>query len=414
MNNSSSSLDFLNSSMDNNMIKITEKNFLQKKTERNNNKKVYNKIIKKKEKKQEETNSMLNSERLKNQHQMKINDFFENKNMNILSSNDNDNYFNTIKSQEINNGKYTIYYNRNNSKSAKRFKTPKINNPFVTFSKMLKEKQLKSKYNILIEKGIFTEKEISKIFDIIKEYNTEINDSLIPDTDKLIKITNYFLNKGFNEKVRYTIYKCLINYGIPNVEKYNNFFNNVNFELSKKKLNTPEKMYVLLYVEYIGHFIKNELNMNSIAKNKFISEFYFNRENIEIVTSNLNFINTIKSHSTNIEKYLQSYLANNFDNFFEKAKLKINDGYPKAKDVIIKMLSNIIIKCEKNGFLAYNKIIDDNNIIFEGLKIKGKNLKDKNLEQMISIKLFNIELSEKKLRNAVKEYFLILVSNFKD
>ena len=173
-------------------------------------------------------------------------------------------------------------------------------------------------------------------------------------------------------------------------------------------------MYILLYVEYIGHFIKNELNMNSIAKNKFISEFYFNRENIEIVTSNLNFINTIKSHSTNIEKYLQSYLANNFDNFFEKAKLKINDGYPKAKDVIIKMLSNIIIKCEKNGFLAYKKIIDDNDIIFEGLKIKGKNLKDKNLEQMISIKLFNIELSEKKLRNAVKEYFLILVSNFKN
>lgn len=408
----------------NSVNKSSDVNYLGKKKERND-KKANNQAGNKKIKKQEEKNIKFNIERPKSKQQMKINEFFEDKNKNEMQSYNNSGYLQEIRLPNLNKENYTLYNNKNNkniqrskSKYTKQIKA----NPFHQFSNLLKEKQFKERYkerfkeryNTFIEKGIFTEKEISKVIEITKEYNTEINYSLLQETDKLIKTTNYFLNKGFNENIRYIIYKCLINYGIPSLEKFDIFFNSVNLELTKKKFKTPDKMYILLYIEYINNFIKNELGLNSIAKNKFISEFFFNKENCEIVRSNLNFINTIKNNSANISDFLQSYLENNFDNIFKKSKYLLNNTFPKSQTVIIKILCNIVTKCEKIGFLNYKKIIDDYNIIFDGMTFKGNNLVNQNLEKIISKKLFGKELSEKKLKNAIQDYFLILVSNFHD
>ena len=408
----------------NSVNKSSDVNYLGKKKERND-KKANNQAGNKKIKKQEEKNIKFNIERPKSKQQMKIDEYFEDKNKNEMQSYNNSGYLQEIRLPNLNKENYTIYNNKNNkniqrskSKYTKQIKA----NPFHQFSNLLKEKQFKERYkerfkeryNTFIEKGIFTEKEISKVIEITKEYNTEINYSFLNDTDKLIKTTNYFLNKGFNENIRYIIYKCLINYGIPLLEKFNIFFNSVNLELTKKKFKTPDKMYILLYIEYINNFIKNELGLNSIAKNKFIAEFFFNKENCEIVRSNLNFINTIKNNSANISDFLQTYLENNFDNIFKKSKYLLNNTFPKSQTVIIKILCNIVTKCEKIGFLNYKKIIDDYNIIFDGMTFKGNNLVSQNFEKIISKKLFGKELSEKKLKNAIQEYFLILVSNFHD
>ena len=408
----------------NSVNKSSDVNYLGKKKERID-KKANNQVGNKKLKKQEEKNIKFNIERPKSKQQMKIDEYFEDKNKNEMQSYNNSGYLQEIRLPNLNKENYTIYNNKNNkniqrskSKYTKQIKA----NPFHQFSNLLKEKQFKERYkerfkeryNTFIEKGIFTEKEISKVIEITKEYNTEINYSFLNDTDKLIKTTNYFLNKGFNENIRYIIYKCLINYGIPPLEKFNIFFNSVNLELTKKKFKTPDKMYILLYIEYINNFIKNELELNSIAKNKFIAEFFFNKENCEIVRSNLNFINAIKNNSANISDFLQSYLENNFDNIFKKSKYLLNNTFPKSQTVIIKILCNIVTKCEKIGFLNYKKIIDDYNIIFDGMTFKGNNLVNQNLEKIISKKLFGKELSEKKLKNAIQDYFLILVSNFHD
>ena len=402
----------------NSVNKSSDVNYLGKKKERND-KKANNQVGNKKIKKQEEKNIKFNIEKPKSKLQMKINEFFDDKNKNEIQSYNNSGYLEEIRLPNLNKESYTIYNNKNNkniqrskSKYTKQIKA----NPFHQFSNLLREKQFKERYkeryNTFIEKGIFTEKEISKVIEITKEYNTEINYSLLNDTDKLIKTTNYFLNKGFNENIRYIIYKCLINYGIPTLEKFNIFFNNVNLELTKKKFKTPDKMCILLYIEYINNLMKNELGLNSIAKNKFISEFFFNKENCEIVRSNLNFINAIKNNSTNISGFLQSYLENNFDNIFKKSKYLLNNTFPKSQTVIIKILCNIVAKCEKIGFLKYKTIIDDYNIIFDGMTFKGNDLVNQNFEKIISKKLFGKELSEKKLKNAIQEYFLILVSNF--
>ena len=380
---------------------ISDRKYLQKKTKRSE-RKIYQKNVKNKEVSQAKEYNYSTLDNSKGPHQMVIDQFFENKNMNTISSINELKYL-----QNIN-----IYKSNKNSKSINKNKKPLINNPFEKFSKMLMEKKEEGKYDVFISNGIFNESEISKALDIRKEFRKEINESSLQETDKLIKITNYFLNKGFNEKIRFIIFKCLINYGIPNIEKFNIFFNDISLEFKKKKITMPEKMCILLYVEYINNIIKNDNYSIALAKNKYICDFFFNGETLTTIRSNLNFINAIKNNSKDIENYLQLYLNINFDNVFKDTNFVLNKDFDKSKNVLYKILFNIISKCEKVGYLSYKKIIADNDVIFNGLKIKGDISQYVNKQQLISKKLFGKELSEAKFRQAIQEYFLLLVSNF--
>ena len=400
------------------MNNIKDKNYLHKKTKRSE-KKIFNKISKNNSfHKQHIKNNSSPKELNENQHQTKIYNYFENRNLNIISHpKSNINYLQSINIHDINNGQYTIY-ETNKSKKTNQNKIQKKSNPFFEFSKILQEKKIKDKYDILKSKGIFTEQEISQIQSITKEFKSLVKDLSIQENDCLIKIINYFLNKGFKEQIRFIIFKSLINYGIPNTEDFNTFYNIISNKLIKKNLAVPDKMYILLYIEYITNIIKDDSYINSLAKNKLITQFLFNGDNLSNVKSNFAFINAIKKNEKDIESFLQIYLNNNFDKIFNSAILKLNKNYPKAKDVICKILFNIVTQCDKKGYLNYKKIIGDNDAIFDGLKIIGKitqnNNNNNNYIQMISIKLFGVELSEEKFRHAIQDYFLLLVSNFKN
>ena len=398
------------------MNNIKDKNYLHKKTKRSE-KKIFNKISKNNSfHKQHIKNNSSPKELNENQHQTKIYNYFENRNLNIISHpKSNINYLQSINIHDINNGQYTIY-ETNKSKKTNQNKIQKKSNPFFEFSKILQEKKIKDKYDILKSKGIFTEQEISQIQSITKEFKSLVKDLSIQENDCLIKIINYFLNKGFKEQIRFIIFKSLINYGIPNTEDFNTFYNIISNKLIKKNLAIPDKMYILLYIEYITNIIKDDSYINSLAKNKLITQFLFNGDNLSNVKSNFAFINAIKKNEKDIESFLQIYLNNNFDKIFNSAILKLNKNYPKAKDVICKILFNIVTQCDKKGYLNYKKIIGDNDAIFDGLKIIGKIIQNNNNNyiQMISIKLFGVELSEEKFRHAIQDYFLLLVSNFKN
>ena len=398
------------------MNNIKDKNYLHKKTKRSE-KKIFNKISKNNSfHKQHIKNNSSPKELNENQHQTKIYNYFENRNLNIISHpKSNINYLQSINIHDINNGQYTIY-ETNKSKKTNQNKIQKKSNPFFEFSKILQEKKIKDKYDILKSKGIFTEQEISQIQSITKEFKSLVKDLSIQENDCLIKIINYFLNKGFKEQIRCIIFKSLINYGIPNTEDFNTFYNIISNKLIKKNLAIPDKMYILLYIEYITNIIKDDSYINSLAKNKLITQFLFNGDNLSNVKSNFAFINAIKKNEKDIESFLQIYLNNNFDKIFNSAILKLNKNYPKAKDVICKILFNIVTQCDKKGYLNYKKIIGDNDAIFDGLKIIGKITQNNNNNyiQMISIKLFGVELSEEKFRHAIQDYFLLLVSNFKN
>ena len=398
------------------MNNIKDKNYLHKKKKRSE-KKIFNKISKNNSfHKQHIKNNSSPKELNENQHQTKIYNYFENRNLNIISHpKSNINYLQSINIHDINNGQYTIY-ETNKSKKTNQNKTQKKSNPFFEFSKILQEKKIKDKYDILKSKGILTEQEISQIQSITKEFKSLVKDLSIQENDCLIKIINYFLNKGFKEQIRFIIFKSLINYGIPNTEDFNTFYNIISNKLIKKNLAIPDKMYILLYIEYITNIIKDDSYINSLAKNKLITQFLFNGDNLSNVKSNFAFINAIKKNEKDIESFLQIYLNNNFDKIFNSAILKLNKNYPKAKDVICKILFNIVTQCDKKGYLNYKKIIGDNDAIFDGLKIIGKITQNNNNNyiQMISIKLFGVELSEEKFRHAIQDYFLLLVSNFKN
>lgn len=381
--------------------KISDRKYLQKKKKRSE-RKIYQKNVKNKEVPKTKEYNFSSLDKFNGPHQMVIDQFFENKNMNTISSINELKYLENI----------NIYKSNKNSKSISKKKKSLINNPFEKFSKMLMEKKEETKFDIFISNGIFNESEITKALDIRKEFRKEINNSSLQETDKLIKITNFFLNKGFNEQIRFIIFKCLINCGIPNIEKFNSFFNDISLEFKKKRITMPEKMCILLYVEYINNIIKNDNYSNSLAKNKYICDFFFKGESLTTIRSNLNFINAIKNNSKDIENYLQLYLNINFDNVFKNTNYVLNKDFDKSKNVLYKILFNIVSKCEKIGYLSYKKIIADNEVIFNGLKIKGDISQYVNKQQLISKKLFGKELSETKFRQAIQEYFLLLASNF--
>ena len=401
------------------MKNLSEKKYLRKKTKRSE-KKIYNKIYKNNSTTEINNSYKSPSKVIKtNQYQTKIYNFFENRNLNIIPqhNNNNINYLKSINIQDLKNGQYTIYESSKRSKKNNQSNNnnPKIFNPFEKFSKILQEKKLEDKYNLLKSKGIFNDQEISQIRKILQEFKPLLKDLSIPENDRLIKIINYFFDKGFTEKIRFLIFESLINNGLPNLENFNKFFKIISEKLTKKKLIVPGKVYILLYIEYINKIIKDESYINSLSKNKFISEFLFNGEKFAYVKSNFDFINAIKINSKDIENFLQIYLNNNFDEIFSLAILKLNCKFQKSKDVLFKILSNIVSQCDKIGYLKYKKIISDNDIVFDGLKIIGKITQNNdNYVQMISIKLFGIELSEAKFRHAIQDYFLLLLSNFKN
>ena len=170
-----------------------------------------------------------------------------------------------------------------------------------------------------------------------------------------------FINKGFNEHIRYIFYKCLVNYGFPLFNNFNHFYENFISDCSKEKISaTPDKMYIEFYTEYIFHLLIND--KISMSKNIFITNFFFNGENIEIIKKNLNFIIDVKENSNNIRSYIQNYLELNYDIVFNEIDIKLNKTFPKSKAVLCKILSNIVSECDKIGYLKYKKIINNDNI----------------------------------------------------
>ena len=256
---------------------------------------------------------------------------------------------------------------------------------------------------------IFNKSEICLALKIQKEFKEEIN-KLTSETDKLIKGTLFFINKGFNEHIRYTFYKHLINHGFPSFNNFNIFYENLILECKNEKLNTPDKMYIEFYTEYIFHLLIND--KITMGNKKFISGFFFNNENIEIIKKNLNFIINIKENSTNINSYIQQYLEDNFDIIVNGFDIKLNKKFPKSKAVLCKIISNVVSECDKNGYLKYKKIINNDNILFNGLKIKGMNNIKMNLRKMISLKIFGQELSDKKFYHLIVDLFLHLFSTY--
>ena len=310
------------------------------------------------------------------------------KKLNKSDYNSNNN-LSEYKSNYNNTSKDCLYFFSNNQKSSKEINPNEQN----------------------YDNNIFDLSEINTANMIQKEFIKEI-ENVSSKIDKLIKITIFFLNKGFTEYIRYLIYKSIINYGFPSTENFNTFHQQFIKDCSELKPNIaiPEKMLIEFYIEYISNFLISDKLTN--AESEIISKFFFNNEDIEIIRSNILFIHTLKEKNS-IKSFLQNYLGANFDKIFKNNDIKLNYDFPKTKGILIKILTNIVVECDKIGYTNYKKIITNDNIVFSGLEITHDNPKLViHKRKMISEKIFGQELSDKKFSTVLIDYYLQLFSTF--
>ena len=420
--------------------------YLNKKIQRNDYSDYYNANNKKKNKidnykyiKNNNKNSIHQKDKYKQlKFQSTLNDFFPNRfnsqgsslNQNNFSKEslrlnesfyyDNKNNLNSSQNNimSINHNKYkTFYSNDNMDKSCdlsfcspiKPF--PGDNNPFNFFANIVQSKsplepQSKEEKD-KEEKHIFTETEILEASQIEKEYIQIVgHTSDLFETDILIKSMSFFITKGINEKIRLIFYKCLINYGYPLMENFNTFYNNFLSYCTKSQINYNNKMCIEFYTEYISFILS--CDRIEAAKNKLISEFFFNNENIDIIKSNLNLINAMKENGDNVK----IYLTKNYDRLFSEMNVQINREFIKSKLIVIKMIYNVLEVCDKFGYLDYKNYIDRDLILFTGIRIKGNYRNKKSVRKMISAKVFGREFSDAEFITIIEDYFLQLFSHF--
>ena len=422
---------------DHNILKKKTKrgNFSEKSTERNDtkslnrNKKIFG-IISSASSQKRTSGSKSEIRYQKEQKQYQINDYFEKPN----NPQNMENSFNSVFLNNLDQSfSYSIFkcqkkiprkknhqkklnksdYINNNSSEYKSNYNDALKDCFYFFSNNQKSSNEinPNDQNYDNNNNIFDQSEINSAKMIQKEFTKEI-ENVPSKTDKLIKITIFFLNKGFTEHIRYHIYKSIINYGFPSTENFNTFHQQFIKDCSELKPNIaiPEKMLIEFYIEYISNFLISDKLTK--AESEIISKFFFNNEDIEIIRSNILFIHTLKEKNS-IKSFLQNYLGANFDKIFKNNDIKLNYDFPKTKGILIKILTNIVVECDKIGYTNYKKIITNDNIVFSGLEITHDNPKLViHKRKMISEKIFGQELSDKKFSTVLIDYYLQLFSTF--
>ena len=215
--------------------------------------------------------SVIRPIKKKHQFQTKINTFFEKtfyKNVNIDNSLlDNGKINNLRKNSPLSLQEECNSYNKNginnenkitkqNESSENEFERKlRIINNYSNYSKAIKNYEKEkinndNNINALMENKFFNLSEILLSMQIQHEFNKELN-GITSETDRIIKITFFFIKNGFNFPFRYFFYKCLVNYGFPLIENFNSFYQKLLCDCINLNINLPSKMHIEFYTEYI-------------------------------------------------------------------------------------------------------------------------------------------------------------------
>ena len=268
-----------------------------------------------------------------------------------------------------------------------------------------------NKYNTMsIQKHI---KEVNP--EVIEKEFYEVMNGQGSAVDRLVYGINFFMDQGFTENVRYVFYENLMNMGLPINGNFNKFYQTFIANCGENQKDIPCKIAAEFYFEFIFKILVDNI---SDAKQRYISDFFFNGNKYEIIRNNFNLITYVRELIAENEMNLYNFLMDKYDFLFKDiaiSNVKINTGFNKYKNIISKMLANVILRCDRHGYLNFRQYIDNERIIFDGLKIKDNNTYGHgrfSVKKMISIKVFGQELTNKKFNDIVKEYFLYLFSHF--
>jgi hypothetical protein len=250
--------------------------------------------------------------------------------------------------------------------------------------------------------------------EIEREFYEVMNGQGSP-VDRLVFGINFFMDQGFTENVRYVFYENLMNLGLPINGNFNKFYQTFIANCGENQRDIPCKIAAEFYFEFIFKILVDNI---SEAKQRYISDFFFNGNKYETIRNNFNLITYVRELIAESEINLYNFIIEKYDSLFKDIvinNIKINTGFNKYKSIISKMLANVIIRCDKYGYLNFRQYIDNERIIFDGLKIKDNNMFGHgkfNVKKMISIKVFGQELTNKKFNDIIKEFFLYLFSHF--
>lgn len=356
----------------------------------------------------------------------------ENKNNNIKTKNNNEktnkNIFKTTKySPEINKDKYGISEIGMEQSETNDFSSVDTNSQNLI--KLEQPKFLKNDENLIhgfsndnikiFEKNsfsyldnithlYFSEKEIDILKNLKKKFEWDVNNYGMSDYDQFCEVIIFFKDANFNKKLRNNYYEFLINFGFPQIEEYNEYYNLFVANCLDNKILIPDdldKMNFLFYIEYIFKILTSKYIPS--YKSELISKYFFGGEKLESIKKKLKLIFELKENSKINKNFITDYLNKNFDMLFKSSTQKLNEDFSKNKALLCKMISNLILKCNSFGYKEYPKIIEDEKVLFDGLKFRNENssITESHKKQIISLQLFGKELTNNNFDLVIENYF---------
>ena len=220
--------------------------------------------------------------------------------------------------------------------------------------------------------------------------------------DRLFKIYNYLLSKGFEEKTRKLFVRCLLNYGFPLYNEFNKFY--LLFTMNAKHLNIkniPNKTDTQFYYELVYFVLEED---ESLDYNIFV----FGEERTSLIRTKLLIIRQFQSFK-DVSKYMYHFVKEKGHILFNHIEPKLDESYQRVHFVMAKILSNLVSKSIKSGFLNYKNYIKDDDVIFDNIRIKKDGQTSVfNIREGISKKIFGKPLNENEFNNTVELYYKAL------
>ena len=101
------------------------------------------------------------------------------------------------------------------------------------------------------------------------------------------------------------------------------------------------------------------------------------------------------------------FVKDKYNILFGHIEPKLDESYQRVHFVMAKLLSNIVCKSIRSGFLNYKNYIKDDNIIFDNIRIKkdGQTPSVFNIREGIAKKIFGKTMNENEFNEAITTYY---------
>ena len=163
--------------------------------------------------------------------------------------------------------------------------------------------------------------------------------------------------------------------------------------------NIPNKIISKLYYELVFFVLEED---ESLDYNLFV----FGEERTSLIRIKLLIIRQFQSFK-DVTKAMYFFVKDKYNTIFANVEPKLEESYQRVHFVMAKLLSNVVNKCIKSGFLNYKNYIKDDNIIFDNIRIKkdGQTSNNFNIREGIAKKIFGKTMNENEFNNAIITYY---------